>query len=82
MKIIKTVCDRCGTEITGIPFWIQVGPDEGDDDGTYEGKDFCPDCIEKMHAFMLPVTIRREAPEKPKAIVKRRVGRPAKEEKE
>ena len=72
MKITKTVCDRCGTEITGIPFWIQVEPDEGDEDGTYSEKDFCPDCIEKMHAFMLP--------EKPKAIVKRKIGRPKKEE--
>ena len=36
--------------------------------------------IEKMHAFMLPVTILYEAPGKPKAIVKKRIGRPKKEE--
>lgn len=72
MKVTKIICDRCGEEITGIPFWIQTGEDGDYEDGFFQDSDFCPDCIESMREFMLP--------EKPKAIVKKRVGRPAKEE--
>lgn len=74
MKVTKIICDRCGEEITGIPFWIQTGADGDDEDGFFKDRDFCPDCIEAMRMFMLP------APEqKPKAIVKK-IGRPKKEE--
>ena len=75
MKVTKIICDRCGEEITGIPFWIQTGADGDEDDGFFQDRDFCPDCIESMRAFMLtPLEIK-----KPKAIVKK-IGRPKKEE--
>lgn len=79
MKITKTVCDRCGAEITGIPFWIQTGADGDDEDGFFRDKDFCPGCIESMRAFMLLTPLEEK---KPRAIVKRKIGRPKKEEKE
>lgn len=76
MKVTKIICDRCHEEITGIPFWIQTGADGDDEDGFFQNKDFCPDCIETMRMFMLPA---QEQKEKPKAIVKK-IGRPKKEE--
>ena len=72
MKIVTTICDKCGKEIVGTPYWIQTGLDEEEDDETYRDRDFCSECIEEMRRFMLP--------EKPKATVKRKVGRPAKED--
>lgn len=78
MKVTKIICDRCGKEITGIPFWIQTGADGDDEDGFFQNRDFCPDCIESMRAFMLLVPEQLEE-KKPKAIVKK-IGRPKKEE--
>lgn len=76
MKVTKIICDRCGEEITGIPFWIQTGADGDDEDGFFKDRDFCPDCIESMRAFMLLTPLEEK---KPKAIVKK-IGRPKKEE--